>query len=279
MISKNTIKIQIVKWEKFNPRKKELKSTSWFRLSNSIFENPEFFEFSHSELCVWFYILSQASRKQSDIIEINRAHSKKIGRFSNKNLENAVAKLLKLGSIVVLDDTRIHHESHTDSPLQNITEHNERTEHNTPTRPQAPVIRGSLSKELKSAEEIWEQTLAHFKAKRPVLERERVKLARMIQEHGFKVVEFALVGQRGEKPNENFDPAQHLSLNRIFDPQKIERFINMGSQVQTKQTQPRRDSTNDAPADPMDIPADPKRLREILANAMSGKNLKTEGAA
>lgn len=137
------------------------------------------------------------------------------------------------------------------------------------------------SSDLKSAlaacELAWEQTLTHFKAKRPLLDREREKLGRMIQQHGSEVVQLVLAGPRAEKPNESFDPAQHLSLDRIFHPQKVERFINLGSQLQAKQTKTRCDSTNTDQLDPMDIPADPARLRAILDKTFGAKNQTTEG--
>lgn len=113
---------------------------------------------------------------------------------------------------------------------------------------------------LSIAEETWRNTLAHFKITRPLLEREREKLARMIKQHGETSVRYALLGPRGEKANGDFDPSQHLSLDRVFSPQRIERFINLGSAYHAK-----KNATTVKPEvlEEDDIPPDPEAMEKM----------------
>lgn len=103
-----TIQLEILNWEKFNPRK-DVKAVTWLRFQNSLFENPDFFEFDHSEICFWLYLLSIASRKQSAVISVNISHAVKIGRFQKEIIQSAIVKLEQLQCVrVFTDDIETH---------------------------------------------------------------------------------------------------------------------------------------------------------------------------
>jgi hypothetical protein len=87
--------VEIKDWEKHNPRK-DIKLTVWFRLQNSLFEEPDFFSFTHSELLVWIYLLSMASKKYSPKIRLSKEHIQRIGRFKFSDFESALEKLSDL---------------------------------------------------------------------------------------------------------------------------------------------------------------------------------------
>ena len=63
------MKIEILKWDKYNPRK-DIKTTSWLRLQNDFCHDPDFYGFSCEEKMVWIYILCSASKKYSPKIKI-----------------------------------------------------------------------------------------------------------------------------------------------------------------------------------------------------------------
>ena len=70
--------VTILNWEKFNPRN-DIKFHSWFRLQNTIFEDPDFFSLSHAEKLFWLYLLCSASKKRSAEIKIIKEQTKSGG--------------------------------------------------------------------------------------------------------------------------------------------------------------------------------------------------------
>lgn len=83
----------------------------------------------------------------------------------------------------------------------------------------------------------WIGTLDYFKIERPILPHEKMKIAALLKMHqgDVKSVRYALVGQRFEPKSDSFDPAKHLSLERLFDSKRFEKFINLAAAEKTKQ--------------------------------------------
>lgn len=150
--------IEIVNWDKFNPRK-DLKATSWLRLQNSLFDDHNFFEWSHSEVLFWIYILSLASKKQKGEIRFSQSHAERIGRFDRKVIDEAMEKLVELQCITVTlharntDVTRTLRARHTTNERTN--ERNERDETDAATSA-PPMLAPELLTE--STQEILERT-------------------------------------------------------------------------------------------------------------------------
>lgn len=92
MASKDDLRVTVINWEKFNFRK-DIKAASWFRLAHDLFEDPDLFELSHTELLFWIYILCQASKKSSGEVLLNLAHAERIGRFKKTDIETSLKKL------------------------------------------------------------------------------------------------------------------------------------------------------------------------------------------
>jgi hypothetical protein len=92
--------LEIIKWEKYNPRK-DIKASNWFRLQNSLFEDPNFFDFSHSELLFFIYLLSMCSKKQCGAVRLNLRHAERIGRLDERDVNSAIAKLIELECVRV----------------------------------------------------------------------------------------------------------------------------------------------------------------------------------
>jgi hypothetical protein len=96
--------IEILNWDKYNPRK-DIKATNWVRLQNSLFEDPNFIDFSHSEILFWIYLLSMGSKKQTGLIKLSLRHADRIGRFSERDVKSAIAKLIELGCVRIVNQS------------------------------------------------------------------------------------------------------------------------------------------------------------------------------
>jgi len=128
------IEVEILNWEKYNPRR-DLKATTWVRLQNSLFEDSNFFGFSHGELLVWIYVLCQASRRQSGAVRVNLAHAEQVGRLPAEIVHSAIQKLeeLQCVRVHVTPTSRARHADVTSTShyeRTNVT--NERNEHPDP---------------------------------------------------------------------------------------------------------------------------------------------------
>jgi hypothetical protein len=161
-----TIQIEILNWDKFNPRK-DVKSTSWFRKENNIFENPDFFEFDHSELCFWDYLLSIASKKQSPTISVNLAHASKIGRFQKSTIQSGLEKLQSLQCVRVdsgYEHVDVTHTSRTRHATNERTDtHVDVTDVTIPAPEVAIRVREPDEKSLGS--KIWETYSEAYEAR------------------------------------------------------------------------------------------------------------------
>jgi hypothetical protein len=87
-----TLTVEILNWDKYNPRK-DVKKPAWFACSNSLFDNHEFYDFTHTEMISWIYMLSLASKKLSGVITIHWEHLERIGRIKKKDFLAAIEKL------------------------------------------------------------------------------------------------------------------------------------------------------------------------------------------
>lgn len=92
----------------------------------------------------------------------------------------------------------------------------------------------TLAESTKRCIQVWLKTLEHFKQPRPLIPGEDLKIGRAIHDRrwGAPSVELALIGARHEPKSEQpggFDPAKHLSLDRILDPEKFARFVGLGA--------------------------------------------------
>lgn len=92
------IEITVLNWEKYNPRK-DVQHSSWLRFQHDLFDNHEFYDFSHAELCFWIYVLCLSSKKNSCVVALNLNHAKTIGRFTKSVIESAIQKLEVISAI------------------------------------------------------------------------------------------------------------------------------------------------------------------------------------
>jgi hypothetical protein len=95
--------IRVNGFEKYKGRG-DNKHNSWFRCSNRLLEDPDFFEFTHTEILVWIYVLSLVSQKNSDTVFINFTHADRVCRLKPQSVKSALQKLHGK-QIVPLEDT------------------------------------------------------------------------------------------------------------------------------------------------------------------------------
>ncbi len=136
-----------------------------------------------------------------------------------------------------------------------------------------------LQMEIAQAEAAWLDCLAFHGAARPILATDQTVLTRNIQQRKIEAVLLAIAGMKHEPANDGFKPSNFISLSRLFDPEKFERFVNLGAAAKNKQEAKKRADahrlqlmTNDTPPTDDEVAhADPARVRGILAQAFSGR--------
>ena len=86
-------------WDKYNKRQKDIRKPFWFAMSNEIFLDPLFAEFSDQERLTFLYLLCEASRqnKYGDC-EISPRLFTQITGYKVSVLETTFDKLLKSGA-------------------------------------------------------------------------------------------------------------------------------------------------------------------------------------
>ena len=117
--------------------------------------------------------------------------------------------------------------------------------------------------------ETWEKTLTYFKQPRVITIRERMTIERAILREGVGPVLHALLGARFEPKNESFDPADHVSLDRVLLHKNFLRFVGLGARQEARAQ--RRELApvavqNDEPG----APADPERVRALMGKWAKG---------
>lgn len=102
----STIQLEVLNWEKYNPRK-DLVKHSWFRLENNLITSPEFFDFDHSEFCLWIYLLGLASQKQTGQISMSVSHAVTVAKIQKESIVSGLLKLQQLQCVQII--TSIEH--------------------------------------------------------------------------------------------------------------------------------------------------------------------------
>lgn len=86
------ILVAVKSFDNYRPRK-EIKHPHWFKCSNRLLEDEDFYNFTFEEIAVWIYILSVASQKDSFEVFINFEAAERKCRLKEKVVRSAIAKL------------------------------------------------------------------------------------------------------------------------------------------------------------------------------------------
>lgn len=117
--------VRIKNFEKYKGRK-DVTHNSWFRCSNRLLEDPDFFSFTHEEMLVWIYIMSVASQKNTADITVHHRHAQSVARLSSPSIDSAIKKLKKLGVLQILPSRTVRgrYAADTSTCATRQTEHN-----------------------------------------------------------------------------------------------------------------------------------------------------------
>lgn len=110
------VTIEIINWEKYNPRA-DVKASSWYRKAHSIHFDPEWAHLSAEEMNVWDFLLATASMKNKSQLLCSVVAFARGARVSEKELTSALEKLETLQCVAahVTDTSRTRnvHDTHT----------------------------------------------------------------------------------------------------------------------------------------------------------------------
>jgi hypothetical protein len=248
-------KIKINNWNEFQPRK-DVKKASWFRLEHSLFEHPKFYILTQVELLFWVYLLTCASKENSDTFVFSEEHASRFGRFDESVIKSAISKLTNLEMIENVTSTsrarnvkdRKREIGDTSLPatlhnitLHNITLHNKTTTTNSKTEIEKPAQEISLQENINHCWQSWNETLKEFGLNnKNISPSDERTLAQAIKTLGIDRVKNSLVGKRFEIKSQNYDPKNTLSLEYCLSRNKSgqsnhERLENLALQALASQ--------------------------------------------
>lgn len=99
------VTVRIVNWEKYQTKTKDIKRPWWFALSNTLVEDPAFYDFTAGQFKAWIYILSQASKQQKCAVQIFFKHAQIVSNISRLDMEKAIQNLVKIGACAIWSDS------------------------------------------------------------------------------------------------------------------------------------------------------------------------------
>jgi hypothetical protein len=137
--------------------------------------------------------------------------------------------------------------------------------------PEVPVVARGVTltrQEMKKCCEIWVGTLEKFGVSRPIGERDELKIARAFEKFGGKRTAQALYGARLEKPFDGFDPADNVSLDRIFfrrdGSDMVDKLVNLTLRRLAEQKKERQKTKLRIVEDSQEYVRDPNRISDIM---------------
>lgn len=144
---KREYEIEIVNFEKYNPRK-DIKKPSWFAFHNDFFLHPVLGNLSPQELKIWLFMLAERSRRQKKTFRISEKSVTTFCKVYAKYLHSVVKVLKSEGMVKIVNIENDEELNETTSrernaTLQDITLQN----NNTPL----PPFKGGRRKSKKLA--------------------------------------------------------------------------------------------------------------------------------
>lgn len=222
------IEIEVVNWEKYNPRSDRAKH-SWFRLQNDIVTEPKFHGLSAGQKFIAICLLAEASKGNGKAKVVVAWLCDQL-KVKTTDISRTVNQLVTAGVLLVTDrlpvDTANTH--NFQSSLTTNERTNERDETNV-TYERARKSGAVTTGEIAACMDDWRTTLQHFSIDRTPGERDQIEIARAVQAFGAGWVKMAFAGARKQKAGKNWDPGQFVSLRIYLDPKRIERLVNIGA--------------------------------------------------
>ncbi len=255
MATDPTITVTIRNWKKYNPRG-DVKESSWFRLSHSIVEDEDLYDFTHEEFKAWIYILSQASKKSSATVRINLVRAKSVSRIARRSMESAIKKLSFRG-ILAIDVTSTDAADTPTCPTYVRTDvRTNDTFREPPAAPPKVTDQGMAD----CLEELGKTLAWAGIQKDPKLDEWAV--GELIKRYGAEKTRAAIAGAKFEAPMDKFDPKKNFSVERLkVKPAVFAKLENLGY---PKRVEPKPTSTA-APHIPIESSLPSEELRRNFA--------------
>lgn len=92
------MEIEIINWEKYNPRK-DVKRHSWMAISNRMIEDADIYELTGDEFKAWIYCLSRASQEGRPNVKIDFRHALRVAGITEKSILAMLKKMQNCGSV------------------------------------------------------------------------------------------------------------------------------------------------------------------------------------
>lgn len=148
-----TVTIKLTNFDKYKGRS-DVKNNSWFRCSNRLLEDQDFYDFTHEEINVWIYFLSLASQKNQASVHVSYQRAHQVCRLSREAINSAIEKLIKIGALDRVKNRTVRgryvHDTHpcaTDRQTD-ITNKQTDTRSCTPSVPVPSLKLGTETKEV-----------------------------------------------------------------------------------------------------------------------------------
>ena len=218
----NIVEIEILNWEKYNPRTDRAKH-SWFRLQNDIATEPKFHGLNAAQKFIAICLFAEASKGSGKAKIITPWLCDQL-KVKITDVSKTIQQLVTNGVLVIT--SRLPADTTNTHNFQSSLTTNERTNERTNV---TDGHRKNLSESVMDCITDWKQTLDHFEIKRSIGERDQLAIARAVQSFGAEWVKLAFAGARKQKAGKNWDPKQFVSLSIFLDPKRIERLVNLGS--------------------------------------------------
>lgn len=91
----DSVEVVIANFEKYKGRG-DVENPTWFRCSNRLLEDPDFYHLSFPELAVWVQIMCLSSRKRSATVVLSFEHCDRACRLPREVIVSAIEKLRAL---------------------------------------------------------------------------------------------------------------------------------------------------------------------------------------
>lgn len=233
--------IEIVKWGHANNRK-DIKNPSWFKFYHKFIDDPDFYDFTHSEIVCWIYILCLASRENKQgLVTINIEHAHRVQNLDSETIHQTINKLKRL-QIIKIRTLRGRYASVTNPSYRQEEKRidKRREEEREETREEKNKIyignnyeskteTISFKEQVDECTQAWGTSLARF----GILKDPRTDcaaIAALLQRHGFEKTKLALLGAGLEVSTENYNASKHCRITRLTKPDIFEKFVNLGAQ-------------------------------------------------
>lgn len=160
------MEIEIINWEKYNPRR-DLKNPVWFRFQSDFLESPTAFELSNDGLIVWLLLLCRTSKAGGGPVKVTAPYLAKHARCTEADVVLALEILEENDCIKVTskDPNQLSMFPTAPRALHNETVHNEtrRDETNEKSSAEAPPRRPGRHTPNPLNIKIWENYCEAYK--------------------------------------------------------------------------------------------------------------------